>query len=206
MQRALKEYLVMPTRPLELLQADITYVPIDGYGMHYVVDVIDYYSRYSLATMFSDTQNAAALMRAVELALEEAARLGLRIKTTAEIVLGAARIKLLTDNGPSMISIAFATFAKDTQLQHLRTKNHRLETNGCIECFHGTLKYEEILGAMYPDPITAAERINRFRLYYNDERIHQSLDYKTPMEVSNEWLRNQPETPARDSVTHIHAA
>lgn len=204
--KALKEYLVKPSRPMELLQADITYVPIDDYGMHYVIDVMDYYSRYNLVTLFSDTQNAAALMRAVTLALEEAARLGLRIPTTAEIELGAARIKLLTDNGPAMISTAFKKFAEKTNLQHLRTKNHRPETNGCIERFHGTLKYEEILGAMYHDPITAAERINAFRRHYNEERIHQALGYKTPLEVIDEWLRNQPETPLGESVTQINAA
>ncbi len=46
---ATKRYELLPSRPNELGQMDVTYVHIPGYGWGYAVTVIDYYSRYLLA-------------------------------------------------------------------------------------------------------------------------------------------------------------
>jgi transposase InsO family protein len=57
------------------------------------------------------------------------------------------------------------------------------------------LKYEEVWGAMYEKPmehpfgIVAKERIERFRTFYNTERIHKTLGYKTPLKVIQEWKK-----------------
>jgi transposase InsO family protein len=40
---------LLPKRPNERWQTDVTYIPIPGYGWRYAVTVIDYYSRYLLA-------------------------------------------------------------------------------------------------------------------------------------------------------------
>lgn len=180
--KALKEYLVKPTKPLELLQADITHIPVEGYGTYYVIDVIDYYSKYVLVTHWSTTHDTAALIKTCEEALEEAGHLGLPFPE---------KVKLLTDNGPAMISKKFSTYISSSLFRHLRTGNHHPETNGCIERFHQTLKYEEVWGAMYENPVVAKERIEQFRKYYNAERIHQSLGYKTPLEAIQEWKIQQ---------------
>jgi len=180
--RALKQYLVKPTRPLELLQADITHVPVEGYGTYYVIDVIDYYSKYVLASIFADRHGTDVLIEACEEARREADRLGLTMPT---------QLKLLTDNGPAMLSRRFRRYIEHSPFKHLRTRSHHPETNGCIERYHQTLKYEEVWGAMYENPMMAKERIERFRQFYNTERIHQTLGYKTPQEVIEEWKRQQ---------------
>jgi len=176
--RALKEYLVRPSKPLELLQADFTHVQVEGYGTYYVCDLIDYFSKYTLVTLWSDRHNAETLIDACNAALREAQNLGIAIPD---------RIKLLTDNGPAMISQRFARYIKSSPFVHLRTGNHHPETNGCIERFHQTLKYEEVWGAMYDNPLIAKERIENFRTFYNTERIHQSLNYATPREVLEQY-------------------
>lgn len=176
--RALKEYLIRPDKPLELLQADFTHVPVEGYGTYYVCDIIDYYSKYTLVTLFADRHDAQTLINACTLALDEAQHLGLDIPE---------KIKLLTDNGPAMISKRFAQYIENSPFVHLRTGNHHPQTNGSIERFHQTLKYEEVWGAMYENPLMAKERIETFRIFYNTERIHQTLNYKTPLEVIEEY-------------------
>ncbi len=176
--KALKAYLVKPCRPLELLQADITHVPVEGYGTYYVIDVIDYYSKYVLVTLWSTTHNAAALINACERAVHEAQALGIPLPE---------KIKLLTDNGSAMISKKFSAYITAHPFQHLRTGYRHPQTNGCIERFHQTLKYEEVWGAMYDNPLTAKERIERFRIFYNTQRIHQALNYQTPLEVIEQW-------------------
>lgn len=186
--KALKQYLIKPDRPLELVQADITHVPVDGYGTYYVIDLIDYYSKYALTTSFSRTHGAQALIDACNEALLEARRLGIPVPE---------KIKLLTDNGPAMISRRFTDYIKDSPFVHLRTGNYHPQTNGCIERFHQTLKYEEVWGAMYENPMIANERIERFRRFYNTERIHQTLDYRTPLEVIEE---------CKAKITYSHVA
>ncbi len=47
--QATKLFDLLPQGPNELWQMDVTYVHIPGHGWHYVVTVIDYYSRYLLA-------------------------------------------------------------------------------------------------------------------------------------------------------------
>lgn len=74
--KALKEYLVKPTKPSELLQADITHVPVEGYGTYYVIDIINYYSKYVLVTLWFATHDAAALITACVSALERSAATG----------------------------------------------------------------------------------------------------------------------------------
>ena len=179
--KALKEYLVKPQKPLELLQADITHVPIEGYGTYYIIDVIDYHTKYVLASIFSDRHGTDDLIRACEEACSEAKCLGLTLPADG------SKIKLLTDNGPAMISRRFRQYITGSPFRHLRTKNHHPQTNGCIERYHQTLKYEEVWGAMYENPMIAKERIEAFRKYYNEQRIHQALGYKTPMEKLQEY-------------------
>ncbi len=53
----------------ELWQVGITYVDIPGYGTYYCINVVDYYSRYVLATKLSDTHRIADVIEALELAL-----------------------------------------------------------------------------------------------------------------------------------------
>lgn len=179
--RALKEYLVRPTAPLELLQADFTQVHVEHYGTYYVCDLIDYFSKYTLVTLWSDRHDAQTLISACNDALAEAQRLGLKFPE---------KIKLLTDNGPAMISKRFARYIKQSPFVHVRTGNHHPETNGSIERFHQTLKYEEVWGAMYDNPLVAKERIEKFRCFYNTERIHQTLNYRTPLEVLEEYKQH----------------
>ncbi len=193
--KALKQYLRRPEKPLELLQADITDIPVENFGTYYVIDLIDYYSKYSLVTLWSETKDTRALLRACDLALEEAQRLELPIPE---------KIKLLTDNGPAMISKRFRDYIAQSSFVHLRTKSHHPETIGCIERFHQTLKYEEVWGAMYQNPLIAKERIEVFRVFYNTERIHQTLEYRTPLEVIEAWKEQQKQST--DQITYSHVA
>ena len=44
-QEVAKRYQLLPKRPNELWQTDVTYIRIPGYGWWYAITVIDYYSR-----------------------------------------------------------------------------------------------------------------------------------------------------------------
>jgi len=46
-----------------------------------------------------------------------------------------------------------------------------------------TIKYEEVYLKDYPSPREAREGLRDDLRFYNEERLHQSLDYRTPAEV-----------------------
>ena len=46
-----------------------------------------------------------------------------------------------------------------------------------------TIKYEEVYIKDYDSPREAREELRAYLRFYNEQRIHQSLDYRTPAEV-----------------------
>ncbi len=97
---------LLPQQPSDLWQMDVAYVHIPGYGGWYGVTVIDYYSRYLLASYLTFSYSATQVMYALKLACEEAEQI---------VGLLAKRPFLVTDNGPSFIARRFADFVRELQ-------------------------------------------------------------------------------------------
>ena len=55
------------------------------------------------------------------------------------------------------------------------------ETNGVVERFNGSIKYEHLFRLEIPDAITLADEAEAFRRLYNEVRPHESLDFATPL-------------------------
>jgi hypothetical protein len=55
---------------------------------------------------------------------------------------------------------------------------------GCLPYLWRTIKYEEVSGKDYLSPREAREGLSQYVHFYNEERLHQSLDDRTPKEVS----------------------
>jgi putative transposase len=68
----------------------------------------------------------------------------------------------------------------DPLLRHVRTRVRSPQTNGVIERFFGTLKYEHLYRAEITDGDALAVEVNCFRQVYNTIRPHQALDDRTP--------------------------
>ena len=59
----------------------------------------------------------------------------------------------------------------------------RATDNAFVERLWRTVKYEDIFIRDYASVMELKVGVNRFFKYYNEERIHQSLEYHTPDEV-----------------------
>jgi putative transposase len=68
-------------------------------------------------------------------------------------------------------------------LRHVRTRVRSPQTNGVVERFFGTLKYEHLYRAIIGDGNALAVEINCFRQTYNALRPHQALDDRTPRQA-----------------------
>ena len=67
----------------------------------------------------------------------------------------------------------------DPPLRHVRTRVRSPQTNGVIERWFGTLKYEHLFRGVITDGALDME-VYRFRIIYNTIRPHQALDDRTP--------------------------
>ena len=63
-----------------------------------------------------------------------------------------------------------------------------------------TVKYEEVYLRAYESVREARVRIDAYMNFYNNERPHQALGYRTPAQVYHEALDQLSETAAADSL------
>jgi transposase InsO family protein len=167
--QASKLYELLPQGPNDLWQMDVTYIHIAGHGWWYAVTAIDYYSRYLLACHLTSSYCAAEAIHALELARQEAERIG-----------GPLTKKpfLVTDNGSSFIAQKFRRFLEGSYC-HVRIQYRTPTQLGLLERFHRTLKEEEVYWRLYDHPAHCRECLEEFRQRYNRRRPHWAL---TPAE------------------------
>jgi putative transposase len=64
--------------------------------------------------------------------------------------------------------------------------------NAMAESFFAALKNERVHRTAYPTRAHARADIARYiEFWYNRNRLHSGLDYKSPQEVLNEWVESQ---------------
>jgi putative transposase len=68
--------------------------------------------------------------------------------------------------------------------------------NVFVERLWRSLKYEEVYLNPYEGPREARAGIGRYLEYFNEERPHQALRHRTPMEVYRESLSLQSKLAA----------
>ena len=96
-----------------------------------------------------------------------------------------APIAVVSDNGPCFRGAVFAEAftGEDPLLCHVRTRVRSPQTNGVIERFFGTLKYEHLYRKPINDGDALAVEVNRFCQIYNTIRPHQALHDRTPRDA-----------------------
>ncbi len=153
------------TRPNQVWAADITYIPM-ARGFLYLVAIIDWYSRYVLSWRLSNTMDAGFCAEA----LEEALRKG--------------RPDIFnTDQGAQFTGEAFTGLLQQHGVRISMDGKGRYSDNLFIERLWRTVKYEEVYLKAYQDGRDAKAGISNYFRFYNTERPHQALGYRTPAEV-----------------------
>jgi len=153
------------TRPNQVWAADITYIPM-ARGFLYLVAIIDWYSRYVLSWRLSNTMDAGFCVEA----LEEALRKG--------------RPDIFnTDQGAQFTGEDFTGLLQQHGVRVSMDGKGRYSDNLFIERLWRTVKYEEVYLKAYQDGRDAKAGISNYFRFYNTERPHQALGYRTPAEV-----------------------
>jgi len=153
------------TRPSQVWAADITYIPM-ARGFLYLVAIIDWYSRYVLSWRLSNTLDADFCVEALEEALQN----------------GRPDI-FNTDQGAQFTSEDFTGLLERHGVRISMDGKGRYSDNLFIERLWRTVKYEEVYLRAYQDGRDARACIGDYFRFYNTERPHQALGYRTPAEV-----------------------
>lgn len=156
---------VLIDRPNQVWSTDITYVPM-ARGFMYLVAIIDWYSRYVLAWEISNTLETTFCLDALERALQ-----------------GQKPEIFNTDQGCQFTSSDFTGRLEDEKIRISMDGKGRALDNIFVERLWRSVKYEDIYLKEYQDGTQLWKGMQAYFSFYNDRRVHQSLDYRTPFEV-----------------------
>ena len=165
-----KEHKVYPyllrnyeiTGPNQVWSTDITYCPMPQ-GFMYLVAVIDWYSRFVLSWGLSNTLDATFCVTALEQAL----------------AVGQPDI-FNTDQGCQFTSREFLEPLENRKIRISMDGKGRALDNIFVERLWRSVKYECLYIQDYSTVELLTGGLTDYFQFYNHERLHQSLDYRTP--------------------------
>ena len=113
-----------------------------------------------------------------------------RVTRVLEKAIGAYGKPLVIrcDNGPELTSRHFLAWAIENKIDILHIRPGKPTENAYVESFHGRLRDECLNVSWFWNLFDARRKIPAWRLDYNSQRPHSSLDYRTPEEFTRQWL------------------
>jgi putative transposase len=145
--------------------SDITYIRMRR-GFVYLVAIMDWFSRYVLSWSISVTMDVYFCLEALEKAL------------------AASQPEIFnTDQGSQFTSREFTGRLSKADVRISMDGKGRAFDNIFIERLWRSVKYEEIYLKEYPDVPACIQGLRDYFRFYNQERPHQALGYRTPVQV-----------------------
>lgn len=157
---------VAVTRPNQVWSTDVTYIRLER-GFAYLVAIIDWYSRKVLSWRISNSMDASFCVDCLEDALLEHGK--------PEI--------FNSDQGSQFTSHAFTGVLKREGVSISMDGRGRALDNIFVERLWRSVKYEDVYLKGYATMGELTIGLTQYFAFYNAERPHQSLGYKTPFEV-----------------------
>jgi putative transposase len=149
----------------QVWSADITYLPLAG-GFMYLAATIDWYSRFVVAWRLSNTLDGAFCRDMLDEALAH----------------GRPDV-FNTDQGVQFTAERFTGRLEGAGVQVSMDGRGRAADNVFVERLWRTVKYEDVYLRCYESVPDLERGLAAYFAFYNHERLHQSLGYKTPAEV-----------------------
>jgi len=155
-------------RPDQVWSTDITYVPLAS-GFMYLAAILDWYSRYVLVWRLSNTLDGSFCLEMLDEALSR----------------GRPEV-FNTDQGVQFTAQAWTGRLEAAGVAVSMDGKGRCLDNVFVERLWRTVKYEDLYLWRYEDVPQLRQGLGRYFPYYNEERPHQALAYRTPAAVYRE--------------------
>ncbi len=157
---------VIANHPNHIWGTDITYIRIHQ-GFLYLTAYLDWFSRFVLAWELSTTLDSLFVIEAAEEAIKQ---------------FGLPEIEN-SDQGVQFTARDYLNIWLTNNVRISMDGRGRAMDNIFTERLWRSLKYEEVYLKDYATVLEAREEIGEYFKFYNYERKHQSLKYKTPAEI-----------------------
>jgi transposase InsO family protein len=143
-----------------------------GAGYDFIHAAVDDRSRLAYAEILSDERKETAcafMTRAIGFFAER----GITVE------------RVLTDNGSCYRSREFSRTLSGVGVAHRRTRPYRPQTNGKVERFNLTLKWEWAYSRVYDSNDSRTAELERWLHHYNYHRPHMAHGGRSPITVLN---------------------
>ena len=156
----------------QVWSTDITYIPMEK-GFMYLIAVIDWHSRYVLSWRLTNSLDGIAC-----------------IDTLKDSLRGGKPEIFNTDQGVQFTSEKFTSVLDSKDIQISMDGKGRAIDNVFVERLWRTVKYEYVYLHSHSNVKELYEGLKSYFEFYNHQRPHQALNYRTPAEVYFESTNN----------------
>lgn len=157
----------MATKKNEQWVADYTYLKTKE-GWYYFAVILDRYTRKLVGWSFSDERNTKLTIAALNMAIKKEMK--------------PRNLIFHTDQGVEYVSGQFQNRLRDFDMISSMSRKGRCTDNAMAESFFHSLKTEKVHHKRYLKKLDAKKDILNYIEFYNRERLHSSLGYRSPID------------------------
>lgn len=163
--------------PGQKLVGDITYI-LTWAGWLYLATVIDCFNKEVIGYAMADHMRTSLVADALGMAARNHPL--------------AVDCIFHSDRGTQYTSTEFAEKLAELTMRQSLGRTGCCYDNALAESFFATLKNERVHRTVYPTRNKAKHDIAHYiEIFYNRQRLHSALDYRTPHQVRTEYLNEQ---------------
>jgi transposase InsO family protein len=169
---------LIPTAPNQLWVSDITYIPIwldeTRYSFCYLSMILDAYTEEIVGWAIGPTLDTEYPLRALQTALERIENID---KETLTLIHHS-------DRGVQYASARYVELLQKYGIRISMTEDGNPKENPQAERINNTMKNELLKGMRFTSLAEVIEAVAPAVTFYNEERLHMSIDMMTPKEAA----------------------
>lgn len=178
-------YTQQAEAPMQELCMDIKYVHIHGSGRNaLLLTVLDVYSRKIMGQLMWWRMRKEQVKWLLGQIIEKHPVKG---------------ITLRNDNGSQFVAHLVREYLKDNNIAQEFTHVATPEENAFIEAYHSILERNVMQRYQFESIYDAGLVMNRWKNYYNDQRLHGSLGNKTPPKTWDNYFEKTNNKPIQNT-------
>lgn len=160
------------TAPDQVWVSDVTYFKCNN-KQYYICAVIDLYARKIISYKIGKINSTQLVKTTFKIAYEKR-------KPSKSLIFH-------TDRGSNYISKGLNDYLKSLQITHSFSRAYVPYDNSVMESFFASLKREELYRKKYRSEKEFYKAVEDYIKFYNEQRPHAKLQYKTPNQKEREY-------------------
>jgi putative transposase len=167
--------------PNQVWVGDITYIPTDE-GWLFLAVVLDLFSRQVVGWSMRADMGRELVIDALDMAWFRRSP-NSKIRPKTELIFHS-------DQGSQYASYEFNSMLKECGITPSMSRKGNCWDNACSETLFGSLKVERLHGEHFETLRQAKDEALDWLLWYNQTRLHSTLNYVSPTQFEQDWNRS----------------